>query len=134
LSRLPGFDAEDALDPTARSTFEMAKLGWSQRDSADAVEMLAFYKSLLNLRHQRIVPLLQGVGAGNASFRRDGRLTIVEWTLAAGSRLHMVANLADQPATIPAPLSGEQIFLLGSVRESMLAPWSVYSSISPARG
>lgn len=131
LSRLPGFDAEDALDPTALSTFEMAKLDWSQRDGADALEMLAFYKSLLTLRHQRIVPLLQGVRAGNA-FRHDGRLTIVCWTLAAGARLHIVANLADQPATIPAPLSGEQIFLLGSVREKMLAPWSVYSSISSA--
>ncbi|MBW9091960.1 malto-oligosyltrehalose trehalohydrolase [Rhizobium wenxiniae] len=133
LSRLPGFDAEDALDPTARSTFEMAKLGWSQRDSADAVEMLAFYKSLLTMRHQRIVPLLQRMGAGNASFRHEGHRTAVDWTLAAGSTLHIVANLADQPATNPAPPAGEQIFLLGSVKENMLAPWSVYSSISPAR-
>ena len=133
LSRLPGFDAEDALDPTAHSTFEMAKLDWFQLESADAVEMLAFYKSLLTLRHQRVVPLLQGVGARNASFRHDGRLTIVDWTLTAGSRLHIVANLADQPAKIPAPLTGEQIFLLGSVSENMLAPWSVQSSISPAR-
>ncbi|MGF9567654.1 malto-oligosyltrehalose trehalohydrolase [Neorhizobium sp. BT27B] len=133
LSRLPGFDAVDALDPTAHSTFEMAKLDWSQRERADASEMLAFYKSLLTLRHQRIVPLLQDVGAGNASFRHDGGLTIVDWTLAAGSRLHIVANLADQPAKIPAPLTGEQIFLLGSVSETILAPWSVYSSISPAR-
>jgi 1,4-alpha-glucan branching enzyme/maltooligosyltrehalose trehalohydrolase len=133
LSRLPGFDADDLLDPTAHSTFEMGKLDWSQLDSADAVEMLSFYKSLLNLRHQWIVPLLQSGSAGNASFRHEGHLTVVDWTLAAGSGLHMVANLADEPATIPAPLSGEQIFLLGSVRENMLAPWSVYSSISSAR-
>jgi 1,4-alpha-glucan branching enzyme len=62
LSRLPGFDADDLLDPTAQSTFEMAKLDWSRLDGANTSEMLAFYKSLLAVRHKRIVPLLSGFG------------------------------------------------------------------------
>jgi 1,4-alpha-glucan branching enzyme len=72
LSRLPGFDADDLLDPTAQSTFEKAKLDWSQL-SGPASEMLVFYRSLLALRHQRIVPLLKGTGSGSGSFRRDGK-------------------------------------------------------------
>jgi 1,4-alpha-glucan branching enzyme len=73
LSRLPGFDAHDLLYPTAQSTFEKAKLDWSQLSGPDASEMLVFYRSLLALRHQRIVPLLKGTGSGSGSFRREGR-------------------------------------------------------------
>nr|WP_306839936.1 malto-oligosyltrehalose trehalohydrolase [Neorhizobium huautlense] len=133
LSRLPGFDADDLLDPTARSTFNMSKLDWSQLESGDAAEMLGFYKSLLNLRQTRIVPLLKGVGGGGASFRHDGRLTLVGWTLAAGGRLQLLANLSDEHAALPAPLTGERFFLLGSANESTVAPWSVCASIGTAQ-
>jgi 1,4-alpha-glucan branching enzyme/maltooligosyltrehalose trehalohydrolase len=133
LSRLPGFDADELLDPTVQSTFEMAKLDWSQLDRDEALDMLAFYKSLLSLRRERIVPMLNGVGTGSGSFRHEGRLTAVGWTLAGGAELHLLANLSDEPATIALPHLGEQIFLLGSVSADTLSPWSVRSSISPAR-
>jgi 1,4-alpha-glucan branching enzyme/maltooligosyltrehalose trehalohydrolase len=132
LSRLPGFDADDLLDPTAQSTFEMAKLDWSRLDGADTSDMLAFYKSLLAVRHERVVPLLKDVGTGSGSSRHDGNLTTVEWTLAGGTKLHLLANLSDKPARITSPPIGERIFLLGSASGGTLSPWSVCSSISPA--
>jgi malto-oligosyltrehalose trehalohydrolase len=132
LSRLPGFDADDLLDPTARSTFEMAKLDWSRLDGANTSEMLAFYKSLLAVRHKRIVPLLSGFGTSSGSFRHDGSVTTVEWTLARGAKLHLLANLSDEPARITSPLISERIFLLGSATGGTLSPWSVCSSISRA--
>ncbi|WP_426239189.1 malto-oligosyltrehalose trehalohydrolase [Pararhizobium sp. DWP1-1-3] len=132
LSRLPGFDADDLLDPTARSTFEMAKLDWSQLVGTGASDMLAFYRSLLTLRKDRIVPLLQGA-SGSGSFRHEGRLTIVDWTLAGGSMLYLLANFSDEPVTIPSPFVGERIFLHGSNSEGTLAPWSVLSSIDLAK-
>jgi malto-oligosyltrehalose trehalohydrolase len=129
LSRLPGFDADDLLDPTALSTFEMAKLDWSQLDGADASEMLAFYNSLLALRHERIVPLLKGVGGCSGGFRRDRSVTAVSWALAGGAKLHLLVNLSDKPARIASPPVGERFFLLGSTSEDTLSPWSVSSSI-----
>jgi malto-oligosyltrehalose trehalohydrolase len=133
LSRLPGFDADDLLDPTVQSTFEMAKLDWSQLDGDEASDMLSFYKSLLALRRERIVRMLRGVGTGCGSFRHDGRLVAVDWTLAGGAELHLLANLSDEPARISSPDLGEQIFLLGSDSADTLSAWSVRSSISRGR-
>lgn len=75
LSRLPGFDADDLLDPTAPSTFAAAKLDWSKLASS---EVLGFYRTLLDLRHSRIVPLLKGAGAGNAVYRSAGSALAVD--------------------------------------------------------
>jgi 1,4-alpha-glucan branching enzyme/maltooligosyltrehalose trehalohydrolase len=132
LSRLPGFDDDDLMDPTAQSTFEAAKLDWRGLHNAAAAHMLVFYKTLLNLRHRRIVPLLKGAPGGSGRFRREGNVIAVEWRLAKGANLHLQANLSNEPGKIT-PLSGvEQIFTLGSSASRTLAPWSVISSISIA--
>ncbi|KAA0687993.1 malto-oligosyltrehalose trehalohydrolase [Neorhizobium sp. P12A] len=133
LSRLPGFDAVDLVDPTAKATFEMAMLDWSRLGGTDCSEMLAFYKSLLAVRHKRIVPLLERAGGGSGTFRRDRSVTAVDWALAGGAKLHLVANLSDQPARIASPPLGERIFPPSSTSENnILSPWSVFSSISLA--
>lgn len=51
LSRLPGFDADDASDPTAQTTFNSAKLSW-EPDQQDG-EILQFYRELLALRKEK---------------------------------------------------------------------------------
>ncbi|MGO8572702.1 DUF3459 domain-containing protein, partial [Rhizobium ruizarguesonis] len=84
------FDAEDLLDPTAPSTFAAANLDWSKLASSDVLD---FYRTLLDLRNQRIVPLLKGAGAGNAVYRAAGSAIAVDWTLAQNRRLHLHANL-----------------------------------------
>jgi 1,4-alpha-glucan branching enzyme/maltooligosyltrehalose trehalohydrolase len=133
LSRLPGFDADDLLDPTARSTFESAKLDWSKLNDAASAEVLDFYRTLLDLRHQRIVPLLKGVGGKSGNFRSEGSAIAVDWTLAGGAQLHLLANLSQEAASVGAQAAGaEQIFSLGAVTGDSLAPWSVIWSISRA--
>lgn len=132
LSRLPGFDADELLDPTAQSTFAMAKLDWSQLHGAEAAEMLAFYKSILALRHHRIVPLLNGEDKTHASFHTEGHVTSVEWTLSAGTNLHLLLNLSNQPAKFSTQQAAEQIFSLNSDSKDRLAPWSVIASIRQA--
>ena len=77
LSRLPGFDADDLMDPTARSTFEMAKLDWFRLDGPHTPETLTSYRSPLSVRHERIVPLLKGAGGDRGAFRIDGSATAV---------------------------------------------------------
>ncbi|MGO6941627.1 malto-oligosyltrehalose trehalohydrolase [Rhizobium johnstonii] len=130
LSRLPGFDADDLLDPTAPSTFAAAKLDWSKLASS---EVLGFYRTLLDLRHRRIVPLLKGAGAGNAVYRSAGSALAVDWTLAQNRRLHLHANLGAEAAPLVSQRSdGETIFRLGGSDGGNLVPWTVIWSISEA--
>ncbi|NNH62234.1 malto-oligosyltrehalose trehalohydrolase [Rhizobium laguerreae] len=130
LSRLPGFDANDLLDPTAPSTFAAAKLDWSKLTSS---EILDFYRTLLDLRHRRIVPLLKGAGAGNAVYRSAGSALAVDWSLAQNRRLHLHANLGAEAAPLVSEQDvGETIFRLGGSDGGNLAPWTVIWSISEA--
>ncbi|MEH7882106.1 malto-oligosyltrehalose trehalohydrolase [Rhizobium laguerreae] len=130
LSRLPGFDADDLLDPTAPSTFAAAKLDWSKCSSS---EVLDFYRTLLDLRHRRIVPLLKGAGAGNAVYRSAGTALAVDWTLAQNRRLHLHANLGTEAAPLVLQQDdGETIFRLGGSDSGNLAPWTVIWRIGEA--
>ncbi|MBY3174215.1 malto-oligosyltrehalose trehalohydrolase [Rhizobium leguminosarum] len=130
LSRLPGFDADDLLDPTAPSTFAAAKLDWSKLASS---EVLDFYRALLGLRHRKIVPLLKGAGAGNAVYRSAGSALAVDWTLAQNRRLHLHANLGAEAAPLVSQRDdGETIFRLGGSDGGDLAPWTVIWSIGEA--
>ncbi len=130
LSRLPGFDADDLLDPTAPSTFAAAKLDWSKLASS---EVLGFYRTLLDLRQRRIVPLLKGAGAGNAVYRSAGSALAVDWTLAQNRRLRLHANLGAEAAPLVSQQDdGETIFRLGGNDGGKLAPWTVIWSIGEA--
>lgn len=131
LARLPGFDADDLLDPTAKTTFEVAKLNWSKLSEPDASDMLAFYRSLLGLRHQRIVPLLKDASGGAGRFRQEGKVTAVEWTLKKGEKLHLLANLSDESANLSALPFGDAIFTLAAKGDTF-GPWAVVFSIKSA--
>lgn len=132
LSRLPGFDADERLDPTAPSTFAAAKLDWSKCALSG---MLEFYRTLLDLRHRRIVPLLKGAGDGNAAYRSAGSTLAVDWVLAGDRRLHLDANLGNEAAPLLSRRDqGETIFRLGGSDGGQLAPWTVIWSISKGEG
>ncbi|MDR9760006.1 malto-oligosyltrehalose trehalohydrolase [Rhizobium redzepovicii] len=130
LSRLPGFDADDLLDPTTPSTFAAAKLDWSKRASS---EVLDFYRTLLDLRHRRIVPLLKGATGGSAVYRSAGHAIAVDWPLAEGRHLHLRANLGNKATALGSQQDGaETIFRLGGSDRGDLAPWAVIWSLSEA--
>ncbi|MBX5000774.1 malto-oligosyltrehalose trehalohydrolase [Rhizobium lentis] len=132
LSRLPGFDADERLDPTAPSTFAAAKLDWSKCALSG---MLEFYRTLLGLRHRRIVPLLKGAGDGNAAYRSAGSTLAVDWVLAGDRRLHLDANLGNEAAALLSRRDeGETIFRLGGSDGGQLTPWTVIWSISKGEG
>ncbi len=125
LSRLPGFDAEDLPDPTARETFESSKLDWSRLDEEASKETLSFYKKLLAVRKERIVPLLPGMTSGASHYDvRDG-LVNVTWAFDGGNALRLLANLSDTKKAVGDYQQGEEISSLGSVTISEIAPWSV---------
>ncbi len=131
LSRLPGFDTDDLLDPTAPSTFEMAKLDWSAVTDPHCADMRDFYASLLTIRHQKIVPLLAGMRRGEIVAGSGFTTVAVDWSLASGGRLALRANLGNEKIAMdPVTDGAEAIFGLGASSGSNLSPWSVYWSVS----
>ncbi|MGN7294257.1 malto-oligosyltrehalose trehalohydrolase [Rhizobium sp. SAFR-030] len=128
LSRLPGFDAEDLPDPTSRETFNSAKLDWSKLGSGAGTAMLDFYRTLLNLRRDRIVPLMRGVGGNVGRYAQQGEALFVEWHL-ADKRLQLQANLSGKPARLSQPIDGEIIYDIGRIDGQAADPWSLVWSL-----
>ncbi|WP_296433392.1 malto-oligosyltrehalose trehalohydrolase [Rhizobium sp. UBA1881] len=131
LSRLPGFDTDDLLDPTAPSTFEMAKLDWSAVTDPHCADMRDFYASLLAIRHKKIVPLLAGMRRGEIVAGSDFSAVAADWSLASGGRLCLRANLGEETIAMDPMTDGaEAIFGLDASSGSNLSPWSVCWSVS----
>ncbi|MGV2126571.1 malto-oligosyltrehalose trehalohydrolase [Agrobacterium vitis] len=128
LSRLPGFDADDASDPTAQTTFNSAKLSW-EPDQQDA-DILKFYRDLLALRKQKITPLLRDTYGHVASHSSQGPVTTVRWTFRE-QKLTLTANLSAETVKTPVVASGECFFTFGPQPDNQLAPWTVAWHIEP---
>lgn len=86
-------------DPNAETTFASSKLDWSKTQGS---HWLAYYRNLLAIRHEHIVPLLKGVG-GHTGTMLDAPngVVAVDWRL-IGGRLSLRANLGSKPANVPA--------------------------------
>lgn len=126
LSRIPGFDGENLLDPTASSTFVSAKLDWSRLTNPANAEMLEFYRQLLAIRRTRILPLLKTLAGNRSKIRSDEGAVALDWAFAGGSSLHLLANLSDRSTHVDVNHDEAQlIFSLGSKKDSALAPWTV---------
>ena len=135
LSRLPGFDTDDLLDPTAPSTFASAKLDWQGLGDDKAAEWLDLYRELLALRRERIVPLLGGAGVTAGTARRDRGVVAVRWNLAGGETLSVVANLSDELGPEVSLRSGEEpLYALRAAPGQPMPAWSVLWSIRPFNG
>jgi malto-oligosyltrehalose trehalohydrolase len=86
-------------DPNALSTFLESKLDWEKLDRPPHNDRLKLYVKLLALRHAVITPRLAGLTGEKAAFEvLNGDLLRVDWSLADGERLSLVANLTDHPA------------------------------------
>ncbi|MGN6489895.1 MAG: alpha-amylase family glycosyl hydrolase [Devosia sp.] len=59
----------DVPDPMAESTFELCKLNWGERDEAEHAEFLGFYRRLIQLRKDEIIPRLYDIGANSGRWR-----------------------------------------------------------------
>lgn len=89
---------EEIPDPNAPATFTASRIDWSHASSEEGGRWLAFYKRLLKLRAQEIVPHLSETRGdwGTVERAEDGILAVT-WRL-AGRTLRMTANLtAEDP-------------------------------------
>jgi malto-oligosyltrehalose trehalohydrolase len=137
FSRLETLDERQALaglpDPNAPETFARCKLDWDSRLQGEHAARLALYRKLLRLRHDQLVPRLHGLAGNTGAFRVIGNTGFeTSWTLAGGARLHMLANLGDQPLALAdwqaptvEPLFVQPEELAPALLEKRLPPWSV---------
>ena len=124
---------ESIPDPNARSTFEASKLDWSQTRGARGVEWLAYYRALLAIRRERIVPLLDPARATSVFDIRDGRLLRVTWTLRERATLQLAVNFSLQPIAVS--FDGDRLFATDAARldAGELAPLGVVCILGRAR-
>jgi 1,4-alpha-glucan branching enzyme len=133
FERFPEFrDAttrERIPDPNAPETFMQCVLDWTEPDRAPHTERRAFYRELLRLRRDEIVPRLPGMAGHAATIHPiDGALW-VNWMLGDGSTLHLIARLAATARCGSAlPVPGRRLFSTdpsSAPARGELPPWTV---------
>jgi malto-oligosyltrehalose trehalohydrolase len=117
-------------DPTIAATLISARLDWSKLTVAGHEDWLDLYRRLLMIRQRDIVPLVPEIRFGACSKLEAGAAFAVDWALSEGSVLHLIANLADEPARLVGRTAGRLIYathpnIRQTVTKNELAPWSV---------
>ena len=93
-------------DPNEEDTFTRSKIDWSKASNS---EWLPFYKELLKLRQEKIVPLLaEAAGNSGTIVVSDDDILAVDWEFGT-KRLSLRANLSGEAATVP-PAIGAVLF------------------------
>jgi maltooligosyltrehalose trehalohydrolase len=126
-------------DPNRDETFLASRLDWDSLKQEDGKDWLAYYRSLLQLRRDIIVPRLHGMDGEKAQFEvlAPGGLW-VQWQLGDGSTLWLLANFSDDPLITAAP-AGELVFATspdaGTGSDTFaLGPWSVLWTLGDKEG
>ncbi|WP_242198114.1 MULTISPECIES: malto-oligosyltrehalose trehalohydrolase [unclassified Pseudomonas] len=113
---------EHIPDPNALPTFVQSAPVFTENQHAQ------FYRQLLSLRHQRIVPHLPGSVALGAQVLGQGAVS-ARWRLGNGSVLQIDLNLGAEPLDHPAP--PHLLFETLAGEGAHLAPFSARVALSP---
>ena len=119
-------------DPNSAQTFLVSKLDWGSLDDTVQADWLAYYRNLLKLRQEVIVPRLHGMGGRSAKFEAfaPGGLQ-VGWHLGDGSTLRLLANFSNEGTHAAAP-AGRTVFASSAeAAQGMLDPWCVVWTLEP---
>ncbi|KVW93058.1 malto-oligosyltrehalose trehalohydrolase [Thiobacillus denitrificans] len=114
-------------DPNQPETFVASKLDWDSLGDPERTDWLIYYRELLRLRRQVIVPRLRGMGGHAGTFEAFAPAGLrVKWRLGDGSTLRLLANLSGEAISAAAP-PGKTVFALSmAAAQGVLGPWSVW--------
>jgi maltooligosyltrehalose trehalohydrolase len=129
FSRFPEYadpQARQAIpDPVSEQTFLLAKLRWAERETVPHAEMLAWYRRILAVRTDHIVPLLPDILRGG-SYTVDGEgIVRVRWVAKSGAALSVILNLTAVHKPFAAEIEGEILWTEGLRDDIWLEPWTV---------
>ena len=115
-------------EPNSESTFERSKLEWQTVTEPFHKNWLDFYRELLSIRRDAIIPLLKDVNARRAHYNVFGKNGLsVNWSLGDKGFLTLLANLGSEAgASVPRP-PGDVIYtnVPEASSEKELSPWFV---------
>jgi 1,4-alpha-glucan branching enzyme len=123
-------------DPNAPASFQRSRLAWEDLEEPLHQEWFGFYRRLLRLRRDWIIPRLRGM-RGGGEFRLLGQSGLrLRWTLGDGACLSLLANLGDLPLPVEHALvpTGNLLYqyppeLQNWTPSQPLPPWSVRWSV-----
>jgi maltooligosyltrehalose trehalohydrolase len=120
-----------APDPQAESTFLASKLRWEELTDPLHAGQFDWYRRVLAIRRERILPLLDGIEPCGTYQVHSGGQFQCEWEMKNGGRLSLRANLCAGPSNAFGPAAlGELLWLEGSQPDAAsLGPWSVCWSL-----
>jgi len=137
FSRFPEFSdpaaRERIPDPLDEQTFLASKLRWEESSLPPHAERLRWYRRLLAVRRERIVPLLPSIPRGGTFQVIHDDAVFVSWRCTDGRCLRLSANLGDRTVEFPYD-SGRVLWHEGPApSETALARWSVRWTLAAAR-
>jgi 1,4-alpha-glucan branching enzyme len=130
FARFPQFRSttkrESIPDPQADTTFESAKLDWARLDDPVHQGVLEWYRRILEVRRQHIVPLLAGFTGEHAKYTPISDFAVtVSWSSPAAT-LSLAANLKRVAVEGFAAPQGDVIWQEGELGAGgRHGPWSV---------
>ena len=118
-------------DPNDPKTFESSRLNWDEVTQPQHHQWLTFYRQLLQLRREHIVPRLRdacGLKTNYAVIEQRGLRAC--WRFGDGSQLNLLANLGTEAISSVNTPASKIIYLSEEVCKSdlkrgTLPPWSV---------
>ena len=122
FGKFPEFSSAEARrripDPNRAETFDASRIDFD-RDDDGSCAWRDFYRRLIALRREVLMPALEGARAIEA--RALGRTALwARWRLGNGARLSLAANFGAAAIDLPA-MPGERIFAFGTVEGARLA-------------
>ncbi len=97
-------------DPNAPETFYRSKVDWDSTQDAAHEDWLEYYRTLLELRKQFVIPRLAGMKAYSGRFQVFGTGCLcVDWRLGDGSTLRLLSNFSDDVVRTTMP-AGHTVF------------------------
>jgi malto-oligosyltrehalose trehalohydrolase len=122
-------------DPSAPSTFESSRLNWDAIAQPLHEEWLRFYRQLLKLRFEHIVPRLAASCKIKSDYEVLGNTGLIaHWTFAGNSRLAVAANLGSTSlsglvSSVPKIIYASDPTSSDALQAGSLPPWSVVWSL-----
>jgi malto-oligosyltrehalose trehalohydrolase len=141
FARFEKFSSPDARasipDPNEEATFTSSKLDWKTLDEPTHQSWLSFYRRLLAVRRDTIVPHLQNLCGRSATFTVGQNNSLaVDWKLANKVTLSLIANLGPNSVTPAAAPTGRLIYssvegMTEKPDTGKMPPWSVAWFLHP---
>jgi 1,4-alpha-glucan branching enzyme/maltooligosyltrehalose trehalohydrolase len=117
FSKFPQFNDPEIIktipDPGNEKTFFYSKLNWSDLENVQNQKMLDFYKNLLKIRKEHIIPIIKNIEKSKFNVINDKAFQ-VKWALNNDKKLTVMANFGEESVKIKSSFKKENILMISN--------------------